>query len=85
MESIGVKCYHIFYGLDNEAIRVLQIGAGFRDCKSRQEGLQIGISNWDKKISNRGKQISNRGKRDYKPGQGLQIGPEQSKIEPKKR
>ena len=78
MESIGVKCYQIFYGLDNEAIRGLQIGAGFRNYKSGQEGLQIGISNWDKKISNRGK-------RDYKPGQGLQIGPEQSKIEPKKR
>ena len=37
------------------------------------------------KISNRGKEISNRGKRDCKPGQGLQIGAEQSKIEPKKR
>ena len=78
MESIGVKCYQIFYGLDNEAIRGLQIGAGFRNYKSGQEGLQIGISNWDKKISNRGK-------RDYKPGQGLQIGAEQSKVEPKKR
>ena len=44
------------------AIRGLQIGAGFRDYKSGQEGLQIGavlgISNWGKEISNRG--------RDYK-------------------
>ena len=31
MESIGVKCYHIFYRLDNDAIRGLQSGTGFRD------------------------------------------------------
>ena len=39
-----------FSGLQNEAIRGLQIGEGFRDCKSGQERLQIGaalgISNW---------------------------------------
>ena len=29
-----------------------------------------------KKITNRGKETSNRGNRDYKPGQGLQIGAE---------
>ena len=30
--------------LQNRAIRELQIGAGFRDYKSRQEGLQIGAA-----------------------------------------
>ena len=43
-------------GLQNGAIRELQIGAGFRDCKSGQEGLQIGAALG---ISNRGKKISN--------------------------
>ena len=43
-------------------MRVLQIGAGFRDYKSRQDGLQIGAALG---ISNRGKEISNR-RRDYK-------------------
>ena len=41
----------------NRAIRGLNMGAGFRDYKSRQERLQImeilGISNRDKKITNR--------------------------------
>ena len=57
--------------LQNEAIRGLQIGAGFRDYKSGQEELQIraalGISNWGKKITSWG--------RDYKSEQeGFQIG-----------
>ena len=64
--------------LQNGVIRGIQIGAGFRDYKSRQEGLKIGlalgISNRGKKITNRGKEISNRGKRDFKSAQGLQIG-----------
>ena len=46
------------------------MGAGFSDCKSGQEGIQnvaaLGISNRGKKKLKRG--------RDYKPGQGFQIG-----------
>ena len=64
-------------GLQNEAIRKLQIGAGFRDYKSEQEGLQIeaalGISNWGKKITNRSSDLKS-GQRDLKSGQKLQIG-----------
>ena len=55
--------------------------------RGRVQGLQIGarvITNTGsfrdfksgKKITNRGKETSNRGNRDYKPGQGLQIGAE---------
>ena len=59
-----------FSGLQNGAIRGLQTGAGFRDFKSGNEGLQIGeafgISNRGKKITNRGKEISKRST-DYKP------------------
>ena len=33
-----------FSGLQNGAIRGLQIGAGFRDYISRQDGLQIGAA-----------------------------------------
>ena len=65
----GKKCS----GLQNAAIKGLQIGAGFGDYKLGQEGLQIGASLG---ISNRGKKITSRG-RDYKSGQGLQIGAEQ--------
>ena len=54
-----------FSGLQNRAIRGLQIGAGFRDYKLGQEGLQIGVA---LRISNRGKKIANRG-RDFKSGQ----------------
>ena len=54
-----------FYGLQNGAIRGLQMWASFRDYKSGKEGLQIGaalgISNWGKEISNRG--------RNHKSGQ----------------
>ena len=73
-----------FSGFQNRAIRGLQIGAGFRDYKLGQERLQIGaalgLSNRGKKIINRSKEISvqavirNRGKRDFKLGQGVQIG-----------
>ena len=46
-----------FSASQNRAIRGLNIGAGFRDYKSRQQRLQImeilGISNRDKKITNR--------------------------------
>ena len=55
----------------NGAIRGLQIGAGFRDCKSGQEELQIGAALG---ISNRDKKITNRGDRDFKSGKRLQIG-----------
>ena len=54
------------FGLHNEAIRGLYIGAGFRDYRSRQEGVQIGAA---LEISNRGKKITNRGW-DFKSGQG---------------
>ena len=57
----------------NGAIRGLQIGTGFRDYKSGQEGLQIGTA---LRISNRGKKVTNRSV-DSKSGQGLQIGAEQ--------
>ena len=58
------------------------IEAGFRGYKSGQVRLQIGaalgISNKDKKKNaNRGKEFSNRGNRDFKLGQGLQVGAEQ--------
>ena len=67
-----------FSGLQNGAIRGLQIGPDFRDHKSGKEGLKIGvalgISNRGENITNRGKEVSNRG-RDYKSGQeGFQIG-----------
>ena len=50
-------------GLQNGAIRGLQIGAGFRDYKSGKEGLQKGVFLG---ISNCGKKITNRGWDDYK-------------------
>ena len=56
------KSRKTFSGLQNGAIRGLQIRAGFRDYKSWQEGLQIGAA-----ISNRRKKITNRG-RDFKSG-----------------
>ena len=68
-----------FSGLQNRAIRGLNIGAGFRDYKSRQERLKIrktlGIWNRDKKITNLGRNFK-LGQRDLKSGQGLQIGAE---------
>ena len=61
-----------FSGLQNGAIRGLKIGArGILQIEAT-----LGISNWGKKIKNWGKEISNRGKRDFKSGQGLQIGAE---------
>ena len=64
-----------FSGSQNGTKRGLQTRTGFRDCKSGQEGLQIeeGLG-----ISNRSKKVTNRGKRDFKLGQGLQIGAEYS-------
>ena len=63
--------------ITNGAIRGLQIGAGFRTYKLRQEGLQIGqlkgfqIGAKRLQIGAKGFQIgaeiTNRGKRDYKP------------------
>ena len=58
-------------GLQNGAIRGLQIEAGFKDYKLGQEVLQIVAA---LRISNLGKKITNRG-RDFKLGQqGFQIG-----------
>ena len=61
--------------LHNGAIRGLHIWAGFRDYRSRQEGVQIGAA---LEISNRGKKIINRdfksGQGDFKSEQRLQIG-----------
>ena len=66
-----------FSGLQNGAIKGLQIGGGFRDYKSGQEGLQrvagLWISNQRKKITNRGRDFKSRQK-DFKSGQRLQIG-----------
>ena len=53
-----------FSGLQNGAMRRLQTGVGFRDYKSEKEGLQIGGNFRDFKL----------GQRDYKSGQGFQIG-----------
>ena len=67
----------IFSGLQNRAIRGLQIGAGFRDYKLGQEGIQIrvalGISNCCEKNKNWGRDFKS-GQRDFKPGQRSQIG-----------
>ena len=62
-----------FSGSQNGTMRGLQIRTGSKDCKSGQEGLQIeeGLG-----ISNGSKKVTNRGKRDFKLGQGLQIGAE---------
>ena len=61
-------------GLQNGAIRGLQIGAGFRDYKLGQEGLQtgadLGNSNRSKKITSRGRYFKS-GERDFKLGQVL--------------
>ena len=65
----GKKCY----GLQVGAIRGWQIGEGFKDCKSGQEGLQIGEALG---ISNRGKDFKS-SQWDYKSWQKLQIGVEQ--------
>ena len=50
-------------------MRRLQIGTGFRNYKLDKIDCESG------QLSNRGKKIKNRG-RDYKWGQGLQIGAE---------
>ena len=60
--------------LHNGAIRGLHIGASFRNYRSRQEGVQIGIdleiSSWGKKITNRGWDFKLR-QGDFKSGQRL--------------
>ena len=71
-EKLGKK----ISGLQNGAIKELQIGAGFRYYKLGQEILQIGatlgISNWSKKITI---WCSN-----FKSWQGLHIGAEQTSV-----
>ena len=70
--------------LQNRVVRGLQIGAGFGDYRSGQEGLQIRAASG---ILSRGKKITNQGRgfksgqrdfkseqRDFKSGQRLQIG-----------
>ena len=66
-----------FSGLQNGAIRGLQIVAGFRDYKLGQkdhksgQGFQIGAKSFQV-----GAEITNRYKRDFRSGQGLKIGAE---------
>ena len=58
--------------LQNKVVRGLQIGAGFSDYRSGQEGLQIraasGILSRGKKITNRGRGFKS-GQRDFKSEQ----------------
>ena len=63
------KLEKIFW-ITKRAISGLQIVAGFRDCKSRQEGLQVGVALG---ISNRGERVAN-WSWDFKLGQRLQVG-----------
>ena len=56
--------------LQNGTIRGVQIGAGFRDCKSGEEGLQTGAALG---ITNRDRDFKSE-QRDLKSGQRLQIG-----------
>ena len=69
--------------ITKRAMRSLQIGAGFRDYKLGQEGLQIGpalgISNRgrDFKLEQRhfksGQRLQNRRKRDFKSRDGMDL------------
>ena len=59
-------------GLQNGVIRGLQIGAGLREYKSGQEGLQIGAI---LVISNEGKKNYKSGRIYFKSGKRLQMGP----------
>ena len=61
-ENVGKKNV----GLHNGAISGLHIGAGFRNYRSRQEGVQIGTA---LEFSSCGKKITNRGW-DFKLRQG---------------
>ena len=61
------KIFWVTNGLQNGAIRALQIGAGFRDYKSGQQELEMGIALG---ISNRGRDFQ-LGQRDFKSGQKL--------------
>ena len=69
-ENVGEKNV----GLHNGAIRGLHIGAGFRNYRQRQEGVQmrvaLEISSWGNKITNRGWDFKLR-QGDFKSGQGL--------------
>ena len=56
--------------LQNGTIRGVQIGAGFRDCKSGEEGLKTGAALG---ITNRDRDFKSE-QRDLKSGQRLQIG-----------
>ena len=68
MKELNASLY--FRDYQNGVVRGLQIGAGFRDYKSGQKGLQIdGVEG----ISNRGRDFKS-GQRDFKSGQILQIG-----------
>ena len=73
--------YKTGQSVDYKSGQVLQItNQGKRDDKQGQlQGFQVGANRLQigAGISNRGKVISNRG-RDYKSGEGLQIGLEQS-------
>ena len=73
-----------FSGLQNGTTRGLQIGVGFRDYKSGQDGLQIGatlgISNRGKKTTNCGRDFKS-GQIDFISGQRLQLGQEGFQIE----
>ena len=82
ISEAGAKELQIWAGITNRA-KGLQIGAGQRITKSGKyglhigavKGLQIGAKGLQNGagITTRGKRITNRG-RDYKSGQGLQIG-----------
>ena len=65
-----------FSGLQNGAIRGLQIGPGFRDYKPGQEGLQT--DNFSDFKS--GQKDYKSWQRDFKSAQGLQIGAENMLI-----
>ena len=62
----------MFWVIQNGVIRGLQIGAGLREYKSGQEGLQIGAILG---VSYEGKKNYKSGRLYFKSGKRLQIGP----------
>ena len=73
-----MKKWEKFSGLQNGAIRGLQIGKGFRDYKSGQKKYKLGQGfQIEAKRFEIGAEIANRGNKDFKLGQGLQIGAEE--------
>ena len=73
-----MKKWEKFSGLQNRAIRGLQIGKGFRDYKSGQKKHKLGQGfQIEAKRFEIGAEITNRGNKDFKSGQGLQIGAEE--------